>query len=74
MVPFAVRPPPPPPYYAVHPLSALTSADLPAYRSSAILLEEDIEAHTGAAMLLLLLVAGFGVVTIVVFLFAPQIR
>lgn len=35
MVPFAVRPPPPPPYYAVHPLSALTSADLPAYRSSA---------------------------------------
>lgn len=36
MVPFAVRPPPPPaPYYAVHPLSPLTSADLPAYRSSA---------------------------------------
>lgn len=25
----------PPPYYAVHPLSALTSADLPAYRSFA---------------------------------------
>lgn len=37
MVPFSVRrpPPPPPPYYAVHPLSALTSADLPAYSSSA---------------------------------------
>lgn len=45
MVPFALCPLPPPPYYAVHPLSALTSAVLPAYRSSASCWKTQRSAH-----------------------------